>query len=200
VTEKALLVPPDPAALPDLRAPVSPPAEYRPYRYSGQVPPPLVPFGRGYRYHVTGLLHDETGFPSNDTRNADRQVRWLMDKVEQNRRLLTDFELVDVEDADVLLFAYGASARSAKAALRIARSQGRKVGLFRPRTIWPFPYGELAAAAHNVRAVVPIEMNLGQLSQEVSLAVCGKVPVKPLFKVGGEPVAPDEVLSFLEGV
>ncbi len=200
VTEKAVLVPPDSATLPDLRKPVSPPEEYRPYRYSGQVPPPLVPFGQGYRYHVTGLLHDETGFPSNDTGNADRQVRWLMDKVERNRRLVTDFEAVDVEDAEVLLFAYGACARTAKAAMHMARSQGRKVGLFRPRTIWPFPYEELALAARNARVVVPVEMNLGQLSYEVSLAVCGKVPVKPLFKVGGEAVAPDELLTFIEGV
>jgi len=200
VTEKAVLVKPEPASLPALRVPVSTPEEYRPYRYSGQVPPPLVPFGQGYRYHITGLLHDETGFPSNDSGNADREVRWLMDKVERNRRLLTDFEVVDADDAEVLLFAYGACARSAKAAMQMARSQGRKVGLFRPRTIWPFPYEELAAAAVHARVVVPVEMNLGQLTHEVSLAVRGKVPVKPLFKVSGEAVTPDEVLSFLEGV
>jgi 2-oxoglutarate ferredoxin oxidoreductase subunit alpha len=164
------------------------------------LPPPLVPFGKGYRYHVTGLLHDETGFPSSDTANGNRELRWLMDKVENNRDMIIDIELVDVEDADILLFAYGASARSAKGAMRLAREEGLKVGLFRPRSIWPFAYEELKEAAKNVKAIISIEMNLGQLTNEVKLAVEGQVPVVPFFKVGGEPVLPAEILDTIKGV
>jgi 2-oxoglutarate ferredoxin oxidoreductase subunit alpha len=109
-------------------------------------------------------------------------------------------ETVDVDDADVLLFAYGASARSAKGALRLAREEGLKVGLFRPRTIWPFAYDELRAAAKGVKAIISIEMNLGQLTNEVLLAVAGSVPVIPFFKVGGEPVLPNEILDAIKGV
>ncbi len=176
------------------------PETYRPYAYDQELPPPLVPFGTGYRYHVTGLLHDETGFPSSDTANGNRELRWLMDKVDNNHDMVVDIELVDVEDADILLFAYGASARSAKGAMRMAREEGLKVGLFRPRSIWPFAYEELREAARNVRAIISIEMNLGQLTNEVKLAVEGEVPVVPFFKVGGEPVLPDEILEAIKGV
>jgi 2-oxoglutarate/2-oxoacid ferredoxin oxidoreductase subunit alpha len=176
------------------------PEDYRPYAYDKKLPPPLVPFGKGYRYHVTGLLHDETGFPSSDTANGNRELRWLMDKVENNRDMIIDIELVDVEDADILLFAYGASARSAKGAMRLAREEGLKVGLFRPRSIWPFAYEELKEAAKNVKAIISIEMNLGQLTNEVKLAVEGQVPVVPFFKVGGEPVLPAEILDTIKGV
>jgi 2-oxoglutarate ferredoxin oxidoreductase subunit alpha len=176
------------------------PEDYRPFAYDQKFPPPLVPFGKGYRYHVTGLMHDGTGFPSSDTDNANRQLRWLMDKVEMNRDIIVDVETVDVDDADVLLFAYGASARSAKGALRLAREEGLKVGLFRPRTIWPFASDELRAAAKGVKAIISIEMNLGQLTNEVLLAVAGTVPVIPFFKVGGEPVLPNEILDAIKGV
>ncbi len=176
------------------------PEEYRPYAYDKELPPPLVPFGKGYRYHVTGLLHDETGFPSSDTANGNRELRWLMDKVDNNLDMVIDVELVDVEDADILLFAYGASARSAKGAMRLAREEGLKVGLFRPRSIWPFAYDELKEAAKNVKTIISIEMNLGQLTNEVKLAVEGQVPVVPFFKVGGEPVLPAEILEAIKGV
>ena len=176
------------------------PEDYRPYGYDQQLPPPLVPFGTGYRYHVSGLLHDATGFPSSDTGNANRELRWLMDKVENNRDLVVDVEQVDVEDADILLFAYGASARSAKGAMRLAREEGYKVGLFRPRSIWPFAYEELKAAAAGVKTIISIEMNLGQLTNEVKLAVEGQTPVVPFFKVGGEPVLPDEIFEAIKGV
>ncbi len=82
----------------------------------------------------------------------------------------------------------------------MAREEGLKVGLFRPRTIWPFAYDELKAAAQGVRAILSIEMNLGQLTHEVRLAVNGQVPVVPFFKVGGEPVLPDEILATIREV
>ena len=176
------------------------PEDYRPYGYDQPLPPPLVPFGKGYRYHVSGLLHDETGFPSSDTANGDRELRWLMDKVENNREMVVDVEQLNVDDADILLFAYGASARSAKGAMRMAREEGLKVGLFRPRSIWPFAYEELKAAAAGVKAIISIEMNLGQLTNEVKLALEGQTPVVPFFKVGGEPVLPAEILETIRGV
>jgi 2-oxoglutarate ferredoxin oxidoreductase subunit alpha len=200
VTERLFLPLENPPEVSSNRTTDLSPEEYRPYRYEGQFPPPLVPFGTGYRYHVTGLLHDETGFPSNDTVNANRQIRWLMDKVEKNRDIVVDVEELYVDDAEILLFAYGASARSAKGAVRMAREEGLKVGLFRPRTIWPFAYDELKAAAQGVRAILSIEMNLGQLTHEVRLAVNGQVPVVPFFKVGGEPVLPDEILATIREV
>jgi 2-oxoglutarate ferredoxin oxidoreductase subunit alpha len=202
VTEKVRLPLPDAPPVACHRRSELPPAEYRPYAYSGRFPPPLVPFGTGYRYHVTGLLHEESGFPSNDVGNADRQLRWLMGKVEQNAELLADNELYQCDDAEIILFSYGASARTARWVVHEARSQGRKVGLFRPRTIWPFPYESLraCASAGSCRVVVPVEMNLGQLAHEVSLALQGGLPTRPYFKVGGEPILPDELMAFVAGL
>jgi 2-oxoglutarate/2-oxoacid ferredoxin oxidoreductase subunit alpha len=199
VTEKMMLPLANAPVVRNCRTTSLSPADYKPYCYDNKLPPPLVPFGQGYRYHVTGLLHDETGFPSSDTENATRQIHWLMDKVEKNRSEITDVETIDVEDADILLFAYGASARSAKGAMAMARQAGMKVGLFRPRTIWPFPYDEIRAAAQGKRKLISIEMNMGQLTHEVRLALEGSVPVVPYYKVGGEPVLPDELFAAIKG-
>lgn len=176
------------------------PENYLPYRYEGDFPPPLVPFGKGARYHVTGLFHDETGFPTNDSAKADQLGRWLVDKVEKHKEFLWDNELQDMEDADILMFAYGATARSAKGAVRMAREKGIKVGMFRPRTLWPFPDEPLREAAARCRAVVVAEMNLGQMAHEVEWALRGKVPVHLFTKLGGEPVLPGELLKLLEEI
>ena len=173
------------------------PADYRPYGYDGKLPPPLVPMGEGYRFHVTGLFHDETGFPSSATSNADKELRWLMGKVENNRELFPEPELFMTEDAEVLLFAYGACSRSARGAIRMARAEGIKVGMFRPRTIWPFPEEELRRAAGTVRKIIPVEMNMGQLTREVGFVLAGSVPMAPLLKVGGQTIMPEEILAAI---
>ena len=173
--------------------------DFRPYCFEGRLPPPLPPYGLGYRYHVTGLNHDETGFPINDPEIASRGIRWLHDKVDRNREMLIQVDTFQVEDADVVVFAYGACARSARSAVRDARSRGIKAGLFRPRTIWPFPELELRRDLANVRTVLVAEMNLGQLAHEVQWALRGlPVVVETLQKVGGDPILPSEILDALE--
>lgn len=199
VTEKVHLPLPEKVEVPSNRETTLAPQNYTPYKFEGDFPPPLVPFGRGYRYHVTGLLHDETGFPTNEPARGARVQRWLNAKVDQNRDLLVDYEEVGTEDADIIVFAYGACSRSAKGALQEARDRGLKVGLFRPRTIWPFPDVELQAAAAGARGILVVEMNLGQLSLEVERALGGSVEMRCLHKVGGDPVHPDEILEALEG-
>jgi len=200
LTEKLWLPLPEKVPVAHNRTTDLPPEKYMPFSYTGQLPPPLVPFGKGYRYHVTGLLHDETGFPSNSSENADRQLRWLMRKVEQNRNLMLKAEVEGAQDAEILLFAYGASARSARGAMKAARAKGLKVGLFRPVTIWPFPDEELVQAARGARVVMPIEMNLGQLAYEVMRVVDRQKRVVPFYKVGGEPILPEEISAAIEGV
>ncbi len=198
VTEKVMLPLPEKVDVSSNRETSLTPEEYKPYRFAGDFPPPLVPFGRGYRFHVTGLLHDETGFPTNDSEQGARVQHWLNGKVDQNRDMLVDYEEVETEDAEILVFAYGACSRSAKGALREARRVGLKAGLFRPRTIWPFPDVELRAAAKGVRAVLVVEMNLGQLSLEVERTLAESVEIRCLHKVGGEPILPEEILEALK--
>ncbi len=177
------------------------PAEgYRPFRFSGAFPPPLVPFGKGFRYHVTGLLHDETGFPTNDPERGDHLVKWLCNKVEQHADRLADVELVGIEDAEIILFAYGGTARSAKGALRLARERGLKVGLIRPITIWPFPDKIIEQATRNAKVILAAEMNLGQLAHEVEWAISRRIPVLRFNKVGGDPIVPEELLDVIEEI
>ena len=198
VTEKVHLPLPEKVEVSSNRETSLSPEEYTPYRFAGEFPPPLVPFGKGFRYHVTGLHHDETGFPTNDPKQAAVVQRWLNGKVDRNRDLLVDYETVAAEDAEILIFAYGACSRSAKGALREAREEGIKAGLFRPRTIWPFPDRELRAAAEGVGRVLVVEMNLGQLSLEVERALAGCAEIRCLHKVGGDPILPEEILNALE--
>jgi 2-oxoglutarate ferredoxin oxidoreductase subunit alpha len=200
VTEKVLLREGVEPASPLNRKTELPPDQYRPYGFSGSLPPPLVPFGTGYRYHVTGLMHLEDGFPTNDPDEAARLLHYLHRKVEDNRAKLVDVEEDGVEDADVLLFAYGACSRSAKSAMAVARKKGLKVGLFRPRTLWPFPDAELRKAAARASRVLVVEMNLGQMTHEVEWALGGNRVVRSLLKVGGDPIMPDEVLRAIEEV
>lgn len=182
--------------------PVEPfaPATYKPFRFEGEFPPPLVPFGRGVRYHVTGLLHDETGFPTNDPVKGDRLVKWLCEKVDRHADRLADVETIGCEDADIVLFAYGGTARSAKGAMRMAREKGMKVGLVRPITLWPFPEKAIIQATRNCKAVLAAEMNLGQLAHEVEWAISRSKPVLRFNKVGGDPIIPDELLDAMEGI
>ncbi len=172
---------------------------YLPYRFDGEYPPPLIPVGQGVPYHVTGLLHDETGFPTNDPDLAERNARWLVDKVENHKDELADVELDEVDGCDILVFAYGGCARSARGAVRMAREKGLKVGLFKPRTLWPFPEKELQEAAKTAKRVVVAEMNLGQMAHEVEWALGRSIPVELHSKLGGEPILPTEILATIEG-
>ena len=102
---------------------------YQAYKVeSGDIVPKMADFGSGFRYHVTGLMHDETGFPSNSTANAGRLMDRLMDKIEANKDDIITFEEIETEDAEYLILAYGGTARTAKAAVKTLRAEGIKVG------------------------------------------------------------------------
>jgi 2-oxoglutarate ferredoxin oxidoreductase subunit alpha len=193
--------------LPDLkdikvsrRAAPSSPGGYLPYKADADGGVPLMaPFGAGYRYHVTGLFHDETGFPSNRSDVADTLLRRLQRKVEKAEPSIRDYFTESVDDCDVLVVAFGSSAMSALSAVRQARAKGIKAGLFRPKTIWPFPEEPLGELASRVKRVIVPEMNLGQLILEIERIVAGRAPVEHLGKVNGELFRPEEVLAAIMG-
>jgi 2-oxoglutarate ferredoxin oxidoreductase subunit alpha len=106
-------------------------------------------------------------------------------------------EQYQTEDADVILVAFGVAARVAKTAVQDGRAKGIKVGLFRPITLWPFPYNSLASASKKVNKIVVIELNLGQMIEDVRLAVKDKVPVEFIGRPGGAIVTPEEILEQL---
>ncbi|MFH1530496.1 MAG: 2-oxoacid:acceptor oxidoreductase subunit alpha [Pseudomonadota bacterium] len=176
------------------------PADYLPYEYTDDLVPPLVPFGTGYRFHVTGLLHQESGFPSNDPAVAQKLLIRLHNKIETaHRDLIDDWGEEHTEDAEVLLYAYGAVARTARSAVKRARSEGKRWGLFRPKSIWPFLDAPIATLSERVNRIVVAEMNMGQLVGEVRRAVAGRCQVDLYSKVGGDPIHPDELYDFVAG-
>jgi 2-oxoglutarate ferredoxin oxidoreductase subunit alpha len=144
---------PDPGTIERVERPGTtvPPEWYKPYENFPSDVPPLIPFGDGYRYHITGLHHDERGYP---TARLDEIRPWLERVFRKIERSLSDILLYDgynIEDADTLVIAYGATARSAHHAVELARKRGRKVGLLKLKTLWPFAEEVVEHAAPMVR-------------------------------------------------
>ncbi|HUW64065.1 MAG TPA: transketolase C-terminal domain-containing protein [Spirochaetia bacterium] len=151
--------------------------------------------GSGSAVHVTGLVHDERGRPSNDRQVADALIHRLNDKVQ---RAAGDFTFTSswfLEDADLAVVAYGSVVRAAHRAVVWAREKGLRAGLLQLQTIWPFPAAEVASLGQRVRRIIVPEMNLGQLVGEVERAVGGKTDVVSLSGLAGRLFTPDEILK-----
>ena len=199
VSERVRL--PESVEIVDRKGPDVPPDRYIPYRHTEDGIPPMAAYGRGgYRFHVTGLAHDETGFPTNNPRIIERLNRRIVDKIENARDALVDVVRDRCEDAEIAIFAYGSVSRSARQAMNDARAAGIPVGLFRPRTVWPFPDKEVRELGRRVKAIVVPEMNLGQMAHEVEWAVQGACPVVRLNQVDGLPIRPSKILDLLISV
>jgi 2-oxoglutarate ferredoxin oxidoreductase subunit alpha len=172
-------------------------SDYCPY---GECPDggrqPLAAFGDDHRFHVTGLTHDPRGFPTMVKSEVDEKIRGIVDKIEDRADELASYEEFMLDDADVLLFAYGSTARVAKSSVRELRKKGVRAGLLRAKTIWPFSDSRLNELAGRVRLVVVPEMNLGQLALEVERAMCGAADVRAFGKVDGDLFTPDEITGF----
>ncbi|MBO8169276.1 MAG: 2-oxoacid:acceptor oxidoreductase subunit alpha [Thermoanaerobacteraceae bacterium] len=184
----------------DRKKPTVGPDKYYPYQDDGTGVPPMANFGDGYRYHVTGLVHDETGFPSNKPEMVKKVLDRLHNKLAKHAHEIIMVEESNLEDAEIMIFAYGSVARSANRAIRNLREQGVKVGLFRPKTIWPFPGEQLRKHLDNVKTIVVPELNMGQLVGEVERAAAGTVSVIPLNRYDGELITPAEIVAKVREV
>lgn len=162
--------------------------------------PPMASFGDGYRWHVTGLTHDEWGFPTDEPSEIETKIKRLVRKVNRFRKDIVRYEVFYGDDAKVLIVSYGSVARSSLRAVREARQKGLKVGHFRPITLWPFPDEELQGLASQVDVVIVPELNCGQMLLEVERAVNGKAPVVGKSLVNGELFQPSDILSAIEEV
>ena len=192
---------PDEGALEIIDRPTvaNPDPKRKPYEVDeGELVPRMAAFGQGQRYNITGLLHDESGFPTNDNKIAGALVRRLMQKIELNRDDIVEVEEIGMEDADVMIYCYGGTARAAISAMEEARAKGIKCGIFRPKTIWPFADKELIAAAEKVKKIVVAEHNYGQLLYEVIRVVGKDKPVGFVGKVDGTVITPEEILCEIE--
>ncbi|KAF0108038.1 MAG: 2-oxoglutarate ferredoxin oxidoreductase subunit alpha [Anaerolineaceae bacterium] len=174
------------------------PADYKAYRNGPGDVPPMAAFGTGYRYHITGLFHDEVGFPTQRLDEIDPWLERVNTKLTNHMDEIALYE-EDYEDgAKVALLSYGCSARTARHAMKLARAQGQKVDLLSLFTIWPFPEKQVEALGDKVDRIVVPEMNRGQLALEVERIV-GRKKVRRVGLANGEMVTPQMVLEKMGG-
>lgn len=195
--EKIHLPHPEQLEVVDRIRPNMPPDWYIPYEDNSRGVPPMSAFGDGYRYHVTGLVHDVRGFP---TQRPDEIVAFMNRLFRKINQHFMDIQLVEEEltaDAEVAVIAYGSVSRSARRAVREARKRGVKAGLIQVVTIWPFPRQALEPVLRRVKAVLVPEMNMGQLSREVKRINQGMTRVETLNRIDGNLITPQEILTRL---
>ncbi len=198
--EKVLLPVLNKVAVINRRKPQEPPDWYKPYETDGSLIPRLADLGEDYRYHVTGLVHDERGFPTRSPDEVEPFYRRLFDKISRNFKELALVRSFRLDDADQVIIAYGCTARSAQAAVRIGRDQGLKIGLLQLLALWPFPRHPVEAALDGRRLCLVPELNLGQISREVKRVNNGRTQVYRHSKLNGSMITPEEILGRLKEI
>ncbi|MGL5438967.1 MAG: 2-oxoacid:acceptor oxidoreductase subunit alpha [Filifactoraceae bacterium] len=169
--------------------------EYKPYENVDSLVPPLSPFGEGYRYNVTGLFHDEFGFPTNNTEVAEKQLNRIMSKINNNLSDILIYEEYMLEDAEIMVVSFGGVARATKDSIEELRAVGIKAGAFIPKTVWPFPSDRVKELSEKMKCIVVAELNLGQMILEVERAVSDKSKLSGLFKANGDVIYPYEITT-----
>ncbi len=199
MTEKVVIPPPQEIPIVPRRKPTVPPAEYRPYGVApGEWVAPMAIAGDGYRIHVTGLTHDERGYPATGDETAQWSlVQRLVDKIEQNKESIIMLQENDLDDAEVAVVSYGISARTAIWPIQMARQEGIRVGTLRLVTVWPFPDRQIHELAGRVKGIVVPEINMGQIVREVQRCAAGQVEVYSVPHPGGGIHDPLRVLDAI---
>jgi 2-oxoglutarate ferredoxin oxidoreductase subunit alpha len=169
---------------------------YDPFKPIGRdLVPPMMHAGEGYRVHFTGLTHDEHGYPDMSAETHHKLVTRLVNKIQQNADQLIRTEGYWLEDAEIVVVAYGCTARSAQRAVREAREEGIPAGLLRLISIWPFPESLFQDLGEKTRTIIVAEMNLGQISREIQ-RVIGH-PVQGVYHAGGEMIPPEPIYKAI---
>lgn len=150
------------------------------------------------RYNITGLSHDVSGFPTNSNEVTDKLVRRLMGKIQNNLDDIVDYKEEYTDDAETLILAYGGTVRAAMSAVLEARKEGKKVGLFRPVTVWPFPEKRLKELSKKVKRIIVAEHNYGQIVLEVERIVKNDCKLDFIGKVDGTVITPKELLEKIK--
>ncbi len=194
------LVIPEPGELPvveRLRTSVKGGIDYHPYlpREDGRLP--MSDFGGEHRYNVTGLFHDMWGFPNNSPNVVGGLLRHLVDKIENNVNDICMYKEYWLDDAEYILISYGSSARSAIHLAKNRRARGMKIGVLELQTLWPFPTEMIREKCAGAKAVIVVEMNMGQVVTQVKNAVDNPNNVFLANKITGELISPDDIKSLL---
>ena len=197
MTEKVVIPPADQIEVTPRKHTRKSTSDYLPYESNGDLVPEMAHAGEGYKFHVTGLTHDERGYPNMTAPAQDKLVRRLQNKVREGADRIAVYEAEEIEHADVIVVSYGITSRVAQRAIELARAQGLHVGKFRMISVWPFPEKQIRELAQNVKALVVPELNLGQMVREVERVAAGKCRVASVPHAGGGVHQPEDILRAI---
>lgn len=198
--ESVVLPPEDSIRVFDRVKPDVPPEWYKPYADNNRGVPDMASFGDGYRHHVTGLVHDEKGYPTQNAQEVDSFLRRIHGKISKGFKEIQITKNYMMEDAEVFVIAYGSVARSALRAVRNARARGVKAGLVQLVTLFPFPRKTVDTYLRQCRAVIVPEMNMGQMAREISRVNQSPCRIVKHNRIDGHLITPEEIFKHLTTV
>lgn len=171
---------------------------YEPYEPDEDLVPNIANFGEGYHIHVTGLIHDETGFPVGSPKVTEESIRRMHEKISRAEDEIIEVQTEFIDDAEVAVVSFGGTARTAYEAVLNARKKGQKVGFIRLVTIWPFADKIIFELAKKIKGMVVAELNYGQIVGEVERAAKGQCEVKLSAKYNMKTFEPEEIESSID--
>lgn len=172
-----------------------PPEWYKHFLITHDFTSPMASFGEGYRFHLTGLTHDEFGFPTSDNVTIAKKLNKLKLKIERHTGDISQVHTYKLEDAHIVIFAYGSVARAARQAVLLSRKKRFKAGLFQPITLWPFPDKQLRPISRKADLIVVAELNQGQIINEVRRVCKTHAKIVGLNRYDGELITPEQILE-----
>lgn len=197
MTEKVVIPPAEEINITPRRYTKLPPDQYEPYKPDEDLVPPMIKAGDGYHIHVTGLTHDERGYPVITPQCQEQLLKRLINKIRMNANDIISYDEIMLGDADIAVVAFGITSRVAHRAIDEAQAEGIKVGMLRLKTIWPFPENAIRRLAEKVCAFVVAEMNMGQIVYEVERCCAGRARTLHAGHAGGTVHDPDQILEVI---
>ncbi len=197
MTERVTIPPAEEIELTERRFTDKKPGEAWPFELAEGPIAPLLPVGKGYKFHVTGLTHDDRGYPVINAEAQEKNVRHLIAKVQKHTDEIIWLEEDGVEGAEVVVMAYGISSRVVQPAIAKARKQGIKIGLIKMVTVWPFPEKRVRELAGQVKSLIMVEMNYGQVFLEMDRCAAGKCRTYLVGHAGGTVHKPDSIYDTI---
>lgn len=197
MSEKVVIPHVDRSSLIERRRPSVSPDEYLPYQADDNLVPPMAIAGEGYHFHVTGLTHDERGYPVMTADAQDKLVRRLVDKIRLNKNDIIKYREFQLEDADIVVCAYGITARIAQFAVEMARDEGIRAGLLQLITIWPFAEDRIRELSQQVKSFIVPEINAGQIVFEVERCAGDRAKTVLVPHMGGSVHFPESILTAI---
>jgi 2-oxoglutarate ferredoxin oxidoreductase subunit alpha len=198
MTEKVVIPPAEKIKVVERRFTKKKPGDFRLFAPAeGSLVPEMAKAGDGYKLHVTGLTHDERGYPAMNVPTHDRMQKRMFAKILENVDKIVRWEERDLDGAEVVVVSYGITSRIAEKAMQQAKDKGVKVGSFRLITAWPFPEMQIARLSKKVKAFVVPELNLGQMVLEVERIAGGRCKTVPVPHVGGTVHDPNVILNAI---